>query len=144
MAASTPAAPSASAAAASAVEGAVWIRASGRLARSQWRHWALAWGWDATTRIAPRSMPGRARRESRTGTSISRAMWSGVPLENSSRVPLTEPSTEFSKGTTAPSTEPSRVAAKASATVSTGTRSASRLSSRARAATSAKVPTGPR
>ena len=144
MAASVAPAPSATAAAASAVEGAAWTRASGRWALSQCRHWAVAWGWDATTRMAPRSVPGRASSESRTGTSISRAMCSGSPVANSSRVPVTAPSTEFSKGTTAPSTEPSRTAAKASATVSTGMRSASRLSARLRSAISAKVPSGPR
>ena len=67
-----------------------------------------------------------------------------APVANSSRVPVTAPSTEFSKGTTAPSAEPSRTAAKASATVSTGMRSASRLCGRLRSAVSAKVPSGPR
>ena len=139
-----PSPPSATAAAASAVEGVERTLASGRWARSQCRHWAVAWGWEATTRIEPSSVPGRASRERRTGTSISRAMCSGLPLTNSSRVPLTDPSTEFSKGTTAPPTDPSRTAAKASATVSTGTRSTSPLSGRLRTAVSAKVPSGPR
>ena len=144
IAASAAPAPSATAAAASAVEGAARTLASGRCALSQCRHWAVAWGWEATTRMPPRSVPARASRERRTGTSISRAICSGLPVANSSRVPVTAPSTEFSKGTTAPSTEPSRTAAKASATVSTGISSASRLSGRPRSAVSANVPAGPR
>ncbi len=95
-------------------------------------------------RTSAMAVPGRPSSESRTGTSISRAMCSGVPLLSSSRVPVIAPSTEFSKGTAAPRTEHSRTATKASATVSIGTSSASLLSASPRRASSANVPSGPR
>ena len=115
---------SATAAAAAAVDGAATSAASGRVRRSQRRHWASACGWVPTPRTAARVVPGRASSANETGSATSRVTMSGSPVASSSRVAVTAPSTEFSIGTIAAVTSPRRTPSSADGTVGYGCRSA--------------------
>ena len=65
-------------------------------------HWPLAWGWEMTTRIALSASAVRAIRQWRIGCTTSpRMATSSVSMASASRVALTEPSSEFSIGTSA-------------------------------------------
>ncbi|GED07387.1 hypothetical protein AUR04nite_29190 [Glutamicibacter uratoxydans] len=66
------------------------------------------------------------------------------PVAMESKVAETPPSTEFSMGTTAASTSPSRTMDKATFTFAAGMRSASAAPSTCSNAASVKVPEGPR
>ncbi len=70
-------------------------------------------------------------------------MHSGAPWINASSVAETDPSTEFSNGTTALRAAPERTCAIADSTVGTGTGSTSGPTT-CRTACSVKVPLGPR
>ena len=89
-------------------------------------------------------MPGRTSSENATGTVISARIISGSPCASSSSVTGTDPSTEFSIGTTARSASPARTASSATVTVEHGTSSASAVPGSDRSACSVKVPAGPR
>ena len=89
-------------------------------------------------------VPGRASRAKLTGSTISRTICNGSPVASSSSVVGTEPSTEFSIGTTALSHSPRRTASRAAATEACGCRSARDAAGRVLSAASANVPAGPR
>jgi hypothetical protein len=89
-------------------------------------------------------VPGRASRLNAIGTVISRVIISGSPVASSSSVTGTDPSTEFSMGTTAPSASPPRTASSARVTVEQGCSSARAAAGRLRRACSVNVPSGPR
>ena len=144
MAASWLALPSASPAAAAAVESAGTTVASGSAVASQRRHCAAACGWVATRRTWCRPVPGRAISANDTGSSTSRVTIRRSPTASSSRVAETEPSTEFSIGTRAWSASPRRTASSAAVTLTCGCRSPFAAAGRVRSAASAKVPSGPR
>ena len=90
---------------------------AGRFRDTQIRVWAAACGWVATYLMSSFVTPGRTSSENATGTVISRVILSGSPVASSSRVTGTEPSTEFSIGTTAWSAPPSRTESSATVTV---------------------------
>jgi hypothetical protein len=90
------------------------------------------------------AVPGRTSRANATGSTTSRVMTSGSPVASSSRVALTEPSTEFSNGTIAASASPSRTASRVAGTVGYGSSSARAAAGSERSAASVKVPCGPR
>ena len=69
---------------------------------------------------------------------------SGSPSASPSIVAGTEPSTEFSSGTSAASASPDRTAARAAATLGWGYRAPSEEATALLSAASAKVPSGPR
>ena len=99
--------------AACAVEEVCTTSASGRCSAHQRRVCAAACGCVATRRTSSGRTPCGASRLNAIGTVISRVIISGSPVASSSRVTGTEPSTEFSIGTTAPSASPSRTASSA-------------------------------
>jgi hypothetical protein len=69
---------------------------------------------------------------------------SGSPVANSSNVDATEPSTEFSSGTTAASASPLRTASIAAGTVGSGCGTPRDAAGSVRSAASANDPCGPR
>ena len=144
IAASCEALPSARPRAAAAVDSAGTTVASGSTVASQRRHWAAACGWVATRRTDVRAVPGRAISANDTGSSTSRVTISGSPTASSSSVVDTEPSTEFSIGTSAWSASPRRTASSAAPTLTCGCRSPLAAAGTVRRAASAKVPSGPR
>ena len=74
-------------------------------------HWAVAWGIDTTVEIASSATGSRAIRQWRIGcTSSPTITTSSVSIARVSSVALTEPSSEFSMGTSARSTSPSPTA----------------------------------
>jgi hypothetical protein len=97
-------------------------------------------------RSSPRPLPYPAGTSSEnvTGSRISRTICSGAPVASSSRVVATDPSTEFSIGTTAASASSARTASIAAGTVRCGNVSAPSASGTVRSAASANVPSGPR
>ena len=102
------ASPSATTRTASAVEVAGTTTASGSRVRMKRAHWPLACGWDTTMRSASSSTGSRATRQWRIGcTSSPTITTSSVSKASASSVALTEPSSEFSNGTSARSTRPS-------------------------------------
>ncbi len=120
--------------------------ARGRLSANHARHWASAWGCDATRCTSASAVPGLAARTNLTETCSSATITStGSEAASASSVAFTPPSSEFSIGTTAAVTSPERTASKQRPTVGSGTRSTcpAPLSTWSRAA-SVKVPTGPR
>ena len=105
--------PSATASAAPAVEVAGSGRRPGRFAPASRRDCARACGWLATGPDVGGSVPGRAARSNATVRNTSRVITSGSPSASPSMVAGTEPSTEFSSGTSAASASPDRTAASA-------------------------------
>ena len=96
---------------ASAVELVVITRAPGSRVRMKRVHCAFAWGWETTTSISSSSSSSRAIRHWRIAWTVSPTIaTSSVSIASASSVALTEPSIEFSIGTTARSTVPSRTA----------------------------------
>ena len=80
----------------------------GSRVRMKRAHWALACGWDTTVSISESSSEVRAIRQWRIGWTTSPTMaTSSVSMASASRVALTDPSSEFSMGTSAVSTSPS-------------------------------------
>ena len=78
-------------------------------------HWALAWGWESTTSIRSSGSSVLAIRQWRMGRSYSPTRATPSASKASvSRVAVTAPSMEFSKGTSARSALPSRTATIAS------------------------------
>jgi len=136
--------PAATPEAAAAVDPVSTRSAAGRCSRSQFRHCASPCGWVPTLPTRSRVAPGRATSANVTGRKISRVITSGSPLVSSSSVDGTEPSTEFSSGTTAASASPLRTASIASGTVGSGISTPVAAAGRVRSAASANVPSGPR
>ena len=130
--------------AACAVDDVCSTSACGRCSAHQRRVCAAACGCVATRRTSSGATPGRASRLNAIGTVISRVIISGSPVASSSSVTGTEPSTEFSIGTTAPSASPWRTASSATVTVGQGCSSARAAAGSDRSACSVKVPSGPR
>jgi hypothetical protein len=89
-------------------------------------------------------VPGRAASVNATSVNTSRVITSGSPWARPSIVAGTEPSTEFSNGTSAASASPDRTAASAPATLGWGYRAPSEEATALLRAASAKVPSGPR
>src|SRR5581483_10160650 len=128
--------------AAADVESVSMVVAAGRCLPSQHRTCAAACGWVATVRTSAAPLSGRTRTLNCTGSTASATASTGSPSTIASRVAGTDPSTEFSTGTHAPSTWRARSAAIAACT-DTAERSSSPGTS-TRAACSANVPSGPR
>lgn len=120
IAASKSGVPSATSSAAPAVDDVGTNRAPGRFSNSHRRHCASPWGWEPTATIESSGTSSRAIRVNRTGTATSPVMRSAGGALNSSKVPETEPSTEFSMGTTAASTSPLRTRSRAAITDAAG------------------------
>jgi hypothetical protein len=138
------ASPAATARAPSAVLDAAMKRALGSVRRSQPRTCASACGIVVTVLTSARAMSGRASSAKETASCTSRTICNGSPVASSSRVSDTEPSTEFSKGTSAAATSPWRTASSASATETHGTGSTPCAAGSERSAASQNVPCGPR
>ena len=111
---------------------------------SQRRHCASAWGCVAIFLIAETSVPCLANSANCTSTCISRVIISGSPVDSSSIVTATPPSTEFSIGTTAPSASAALTASSAAETEPHGSSSALAAAGSERSACSVNVPSGPR
>ena len=114
---------------------------SGRLRCSHSVHCASACGCATTCRISA-ICPVRDISTCRTGTVISAVIRSGV-FRNRSWVRVTDPSVEFSMGTTPKSTVPASVTRNTSSMDAQGTPSTA-SPKRARMACSLNVPQGPR
>ena len=111
---------------ASAVEAARTTAAPGSRVRMKAAHWPLACGWETTAAMRSSGTGVRAIRQWWIGWTSSPVIWTPPsPCASASSVALTEPSSEFSIGTSARSTRPSRTAATASWTVGSGTGSRS-------------------
>src|SRR3954451_12211798 len=119
-----PSGPTASAAAAAAVDDACTTSTPGKCSATQPRVCAAACGWVATIRTSAHVVPGRTSSENATGTVISCTIINGCPCASSSSVTGTDPSTEFSIGTTACSAVLLRTASSATVTVEHGWSSA--------------------
>src|SRR3954465_5525829 len=107
---------------ASAVEAAGTTVARGRRVRRKPAHWPLACGCEATAAMRSSGRAARAIRQWWMGCTSSPAIWTPPSsAASASSVALTAPSREFSIGTSARSTRPSRTAATASWTLGSGT-----------------------
>jgi len=130
--------------AAAAVELPACSSACGRCSRSQLRTWAAACGWVRTVWTSAAAVPSRTRIEKLTASSVSATICNRAPVANASSVGGTVPSTEFSTGTQAASTSPSRTSCNVAGGVAAGTKSVDAGSTSWRHAASVNVPAGPK
>ncbi len=130
--------------AASAVEFVTSCAASGNFDSSHIRHCPNGFGCERTVVTSPSAVPGRAQRLSDTGRSTSRCTRSSESKASVSRVTLTEPSIEFSSGTSPRSTSPRSTALITCGTDRSATGSPAARSGWVSSASSANVPCGPR